>query len=261
MVESLLCIPTLHSGLLGQSFDRSYCPHVIGKLDNYSQLDDGRSALERRAVGGDVITRAMGEGAIEGTADDYLVRSNFNSKHHTHLPFGTDFKYSRFDALAAPPRQLSGINSAGKCVPAHLRWNVTHALNRGGLWPGLNFAGHDFKRQPLYLTNPTQCRRACEKHFGCVAFSFITVSKPPDPKRRCWMKHRGFERGAFLSDHVTSGILPKAAAKKSRIRAQQQQKKADHVISGILPKAAAKKSRIRAQQQQKKAFGLRAPAK
>lgn len=63
----------VHSGLLGQSFDRSYCPHVVGKLDNYSQLDDGRSVEERQSVGGDVTTHAMGEGAIEGTADDYLV--------------------------------------------------------------------------------------------------------------------------------------------------------------------------------------------
>ena len=218
----LLCLRShLHSGLLGQSFDRSYCPHVVGKLDNYSQLDNGRSALERRSVGGDITTHAMGEGAIEGTADDYLVCSNVNGGCHTWLPFSTDFKYGRFDARAAPPRNLSKLASGGKCAPAQTRWNLTHVMG-GGLWPGLNFAGYDFKTQPMWLSKPKQCKRACEKRAGCVAFSFILSTGSVHPARRCWLKRRGFERSAFLSQHVISGVLPKDAAKRSRIREQQQ---------------------------------------
>ena len=224
----------VHSGLLGQSFDRSYCPHVVGKLDNYSQLDDGRSAEERQSVGGDVTTHAMGEGAIEGTADDYLVWQMIRGKADvsksaamSRFPFQTDFKYGRFSALAAPPRNLSGLASDGKCKPARNVWNLTHMLagEQGGMWPGLNFAGHDCKTQPMYLTTPKQCGRACEKHPGCVAFSFITVPNPRNPKRRCWMKKRGFERGAFLSEHVTSGVLSKRAAMKTHIREQQLKRK------------------------------------
>ena len=42
-----------------------------------------------------------GEGAIEGSVEDYIVAS----------PFATDFKYGRFNKLVAPPRDTSELNS------------------------------------------------------------------------------------------------------------------------------------------------------
>jgi len=43
---------------------------------------------------------AQGEGAIEGTLADYKIAS----------PFATNFLYSRFDLLAAAPRDISKLS-------------------------------------------------------------------------------------------------------------------------------------------------------
>ena len=85
-------------GLIGQSYDGDGVG-INGKLDNYS------SALP------EVTTSAMAEGAIEGVAADYVMRSKFD----------TAFKYSRFDAVVAKPRDVStltGLRTVGGKVAA-----------------------------------------------------------------------------------------------------------------------------------------------
>ena len=46
-----------------------------------------------------MITSAQGEGAIEGTWEEYIMPS----------PFATDFKYGRFSAKVAPPRNIKKL--------------------------------------------------------------------------------------------------------------------------------------------------------
>jgi len=73
-------------GLVGQSFDADDVA-VDGAVDDYS--------------GSIVVTQAMGEGAIEGTAEDYEIDST--------NPFSTDFKFTRFHAVQASPRDVSAL--------------------------------------------------------------------------------------------------------------------------------------------------------
>jgi hypothetical protein len=75
-------------GLVGQGFDGL---HIEGKTDNY-QPD----------AAGVFTTSAQGEGAIEGVIHDYIVDSND--------PFSAAFKYGRFDARIAAPRDTSHLN-------------------------------------------------------------------------------------------------------------------------------------------------------
>ena len=70
-----------------------------GRRDDYARLDSGQHTAARTAAGGDVTTRAMAEGAIEGSLADYRMASGF----------ATDFRYSRFDATAAGVRNVSSI--------------------------------------------------------------------------------------------------------------------------------------------------------
>jgi len=77
-------------GLIGQSWDGDSVA-LDGALDDYT--------------GKEVTTKAMAEGAIEGVAADYEMEG----------PFATAFKYSRYDATAAKPRDVSKL--AGKRVP------------------------------------------------------------------------------------------------------------------------------------------------
>jgi hypothetical protein len=79
-------------GLIGQSFDGSNL-RVDGRVDDYS--------------GAELTTSANAEGAIEGVGSDYKMASRFE----------TQFKYSRFGALAASPRdvtKLTGIKQAAQ---------------------------------------------------------------------------------------------------------------------------------------------------
>jgi hypothetical protein len=71
-------------GIVGQTFDGDKIA-VDGAQDDYS--------------GKVVVTKAMGEGAIEGTASDYIVKSQYS----------TEFVYSRFTAEAAIPRDVSTL--------------------------------------------------------------------------------------------------------------------------------------------------------
>jgi hypothetical protein len=82
-------------GLIGQSYDGDSLK-VDGQLDDYT-VDE-------------VTTQAMAEGAIEGVATDYEMPSRF----------ATAFKYSRFDAVRASPRDistLSGKKSSASASP------------------------------------------------------------------------------------------------------------------------------------------------
>ena len=85
-------------GLIGQTFDGDGVA-IDGAIDDYSP-----------AV---VYTKAMGEGAIEGVAEDYEISADD--------PYSPAFKFSRFDASKAAPRdttKLSGVHRAvGKKVP------------------------------------------------------------------------------------------------------------------------------------------------
>ena len=80
-----------------------------GRRDDYSRLDTGQRVADRKGVSGDVTTRAKGEGFLEGIAADYKMRSNFD----------TAFKYSRFDATAAPPRNVSALGGDVELRHAH----------------------------------------------------------------------------------------------------------------------------------------------
>jgi len=76
-------------GLIGQSWDGDDVA-IDGAQDDYTAYE--------------VTTKAMAEGAIEGTAADYEMDDKFS----------TLFKYSRFDAVAAKPRDVSVLTGAQK---------------------------------------------------------------------------------------------------------------------------------------------------
>lgn len=85
--------PVAPHGLIGQTFDGDGMA-IDGAQDDYT--------------GKLVITKAMGEGAIEGVASDYLI-NNFD-------PFSTHFKYSRFGVSSARPRDISKLNGLKRQV-------------------------------------------------------------------------------------------------------------------------------------------------
>jgi hypothetical protein len=76
-------------GLIGQSFDFDGIA-VDGARDNYDDKE--------------VTTKAMGEGAIEGTAKDYEIAGD--------EPYSADFKFTRWNLAEAAPRNISKL--AGK---------------------------------------------------------------------------------------------------------------------------------------------------
>ena len=102
--------------------------------------------------------------------------------------------------------------SRGVCKPSR-DWNASGGLEE--LISGLNFAGHNLKRQPLRVPTAKACYDICETQAGCEAFTFIIAKR--SIWSRCWLKHAGYERGAFRSENVVSGILPLDAALKNRI--------------------------------------------
>jgi len=80
-------------GIFGQAYDGDNIG-VSGKVDT------------RRTV--ETTTVAQAEGAIEGVWSDYMVAS----------PFATAFKYSRFDATEAKPRDVSKLSGKKTPMPA-----------------------------------------------------------------------------------------------------------------------------------------------
>lgn len=85
--------PVAPHGLIGQSWDGDSMA-TNGKLDDYSSDE--------------VTTRAMAEGAIEGTAEEYTMKHKF----------ATDFKYTRFDATAAKHRDTSKLSKPKRVTGA-----------------------------------------------------------------------------------------------------------------------------------------------
>ena len=73
-------------GLIGQSFDFDGIA-VDGARDNYDDKE--------------VTTKAMGEGAIEGTAKDYEIAGDD--------PYSSDFKFTRWNMVEAAPRNIAKL--------------------------------------------------------------------------------------------------------------------------------------------------------
>jgi len=78
-------------GLIGQSYDGDGVA-IDGAVDDYT--------------GKEITTKAMAEGAIEGEAAEYKMAG----------PFATDFKYSRFDAVAASHRDVTLLTGTKKAA-------------------------------------------------------------------------------------------------------------------------------------------------
>eukprot|EP00316_Scyphosphaera_apsteinii_P022318 CAMPEP_0119345598 /NCGR_PEP_ID=MMETSP1333-20130426/107571_1 /TAXON_ID=418940 /ORGANISM="Scyphosphaera apsteinii, Strain RCC1455" /LENGTH=161 /DNA_ID=CAMNT_0007358075 /DNA_START=830 /DNA_END=1315 /DNA_ORIENTATION=- len=84
-----LKLPVAPHGLVGQGFD-GYATN--GMRDSY--IPEGN---------GEFTTAAQGEGAIEGTVDDYVVASPD--------PFATAFLYERFYSTVAQQRDVSKLTA------------------------------------------------------------------------------------------------------------------------------------------------------
>lgn len=102
-------------GLIGQSYDGDLVG-LDGAQDDYKNS------------GEEMTTTAQAEGAIEGVGADYKISHGFT----------TDFKYSRFDAESAAPRDLSTLK--GKRVPL-----VSGGSAGAGTAPSLAGAAGDAK--------------------------------------------------------------------------------------------------------------------
>jgi hypothetical protein len=86
------------TGVLGQTYDRDNVA-VDGDRDSYARLDSGYATSARTHAGGVITTRSNAQGGIEGQLPDYRVSG----------PFETHFRYSRFDSIAAAPRNISRL--------------------------------------------------------------------------------------------------------------------------------------------------------
>lgn len=89
VAEAKLAVPP--HGILGQGWDGDG-KAIDGERDTYSF-----------SATGEFTTSAMGRGAIEGTPIDYKLAS----------PLATAFKFSRFDATSASPRDVAKLSLAG----------------------------------------------------------------------------------------------------------------------------------------------------
>ena len=90
--------PVAPHGIVGQSFD-----------GDGVAVDGARDAEDDAVV--ERTTKAQAEGAIEGTVSDYQMED----------AFATEFKYSRFNGVPAPHRdvsKLTGVKHAGKAKTA-----------------------------------------------------------------------------------------------------------------------------------------------
>ena len=79
-------------------------PHgIVGQgWDGDGKAIDGEQDVFPES--GEFTTYAMAGGAIEGVASDYKVAK----------PYDTNFKYSRFDAESAQPRDVAKLVAAGE---------------------------------------------------------------------------------------------------------------------------------------------------
>ena len=78
-------------------------PHgIVGQgWDGDGKAIDGEQ--DKFPFSGEFTTYAMAKGAIEGEPSEYKVAT----------PYATDFKYSRFDAKSAEPRDVAKLVAAG----------------------------------------------------------------------------------------------------------------------------------------------------
>lgn len=95
--------PVAPHGIIGQTFDHDKVA-VDGAQDDYS--------------GKLVVTKAMGEGAIEGAAADYAISGQD--------PYSVDFKFSRFDSIAAPVRDISKLAGVKRVATASAAASATN---------------------------------------------------------------------------------------------------------------------------------------
>jgi len=102
-------------GLVGQSFDGDNIA-VDGKKDHYRELWWRQSSFKTK----EITTEAQAEGAIEGSGDDYKVVD----------AFGVDFKYRRFDAREAAPRNADLLAGTKRVAAVH-PWESTQAGTSG----------------------------------------------------------------------------------------------------------------------------------
>ena len=190
--------PVAPHGLLGQTFDGDGLP-INGHRDDYTKRHVNAS---RHHPGGVISTLSLGEGAFEGSADDYRLPDA--------SPFATAFKYSRFDARGVvPPRDATAMR-AGRVGPKRAApvWDPAGGVDK--LVPHLNFVGSDLNRGPpgRRASEDEACYNACAKTRGCSAFTFITSpsfrhgqgpSSLPHPlpltPSRCWLQEGGLTRG------------------------------------------------------------------
>lgn len=102
-------------GIIGQSYDGDGIA-VDGAKDVYNSVP-----------GGETTTVAQAEGAIEGVYTDYVMAS----------PFATDFKFSRYNSIAAPTRDVRKLSGKKRAkVQA-----ITERRKLSKLLHGLNVAG------------------------------------------------------------------------------------------------------------------------
>jgi len=100
LVMDEMLIPVAPHGLIGQTFDKDDIA-VDGKLDDYTGSKiDGHTSV--------VVTKAMGEGAIEGVLAEYEI--------NRASPFSTAFKYSRFGLTMADPRNISALSGTKRKI-------------------------------------------------------------------------------------------------------------------------------------------------
>ena len=124
-------------GLLGQTFDDDAAP-VNGRRDRYDRLDNGQPTTSRTGKGGTVTTRANGEGAIEGVAEDYRIRD----------PYNTSFRFSRFQAKRASARRVELDMQTGRlriATPRQLEEDL-----REGVEGGENLQDLSTIRRPIW---------------------------------------------------------------------------------------------------------------
>ena len=104
-------------GLIGQSFDGDVIA-VDGKKDRYRELWWRQTSFKSK----EITTEAQGEGAIEGSADDYKIDD----------PFGHTFKFSRFSAFEAAPRSVSALSGAERAAGSSaVVWQASKAGTLG----------------------------------------------------------------------------------------------------------------------------------
>ena len=141
-------------------------------------------------------TLAAGEGAIEGTLEDYRLPS----------PFTTAFKYSRFELRAAAARNATALRAAA--LRAHLP--AANATASSRIQMHVNYQGFDMgKRRRRRVPTPEACYEECRRARGCAAFTYVLTQQHKPSEYACFLKQRGFEAGASYSGGTASGIVEK----------------------------------------------------